>query len=99
VSFVAITFCVASQRVFIVVSVFSLSTKSGNFWIHPRTQSRCRAVEGANSHSHSSKTGIVGSNPARDMEICPRFSVLCCPVKVEALTWANPPFKERSRNV
>jgi hypothetical protein len=25
-------------------------------------------------------TGIVGSNPARGMEICPRFSVLCCPV-------------------
>jgi hypothetical protein len=34
VSFAAITLCVASQRVFI-----SLSTQSGNFWIHPR---QCR---------------------------------------------------------
>jgi len=28
--------CVASQRVFIVVSVISLSTQSGNFWMHSR---------------------------------------------------------------
>jgi hypothetical protein len=34
VSFAAITLCVASQRVFIVV--VSLSTQSGNFWIQPR---------------------------------------------------------------
>jgi len=25
-------------------------------------------------------TGIVGSNPARGMDVCPRLSVLCCPV-------------------
>jgi hypothetical protein len=24
--------------------------------------------------------GIVGSNPAEDMDVCPRLSVLCCPV-------------------
>jgi hypothetical protein len=36
VSFVAITVCVASQRVFTVIS---LSTQSGNFWIHPRIHS------------------------------------------------------------
>jgi hypothetical protein len=36
VSFVAATLCIASHRVFIVVSVISLSTQSGNFWIHPR---------------------------------------------------------------
>jgi hypothetical protein len=35
VSFATITLCVASQRVFIVV-VISLSTQTGNFWIHPR---------------------------------------------------------------
>jgi hypothetical protein len=35
VSFAAITLCVASQRVFIVV-VFSLSTESGNVWIYLR---------------------------------------------------------------
>jgi hypothetical protein len=33
-SFAAITLCVASQWVFIVV--ISLSTQSGNFWLHPR---------------------------------------------------------------
>jgi hypothetical protein len=27
-----------------------------------------------------SKTGIVGSNPAGGMGVCPRFSVLYCPV-------------------
>jgi hypothetical protein len=31
------TLCVASQQVFIVVSVYiSLPTQSGNVWIHPR---------------------------------------------------------------
>jgi hypothetical protein len=34
VSFASIIRCVASQRVFVVV--ISLSTQSGNFWIHPR---------------------------------------------------------------
>jgi hypothetical protein len=36
VSFAAITLCIASQRVFIVVSVYLFMTQSGNFWIHPR---------------------------------------------------------------
>jgi hypothetical protein len=27
-----------------------------------------------------SNIGISGSNPARGMDVCPRFSVLCCPV-------------------
>jgi len=27
-----------------------------------------------------SNAGIVGSNPARGMDMCARFSVLCCPV-------------------
>jgi hypothetical protein len=26
-----------------------------------------------------SNTGIVGSNPTQGMDVCPRFSVLCCP--------------------
>jgi hypothetical protein len=34
VSFAAITLCVASQRVFIIV-VYFVMTQSGNFWIHP----------------------------------------------------------------
>jgi hypothetical protein len=36
VSFSNITLCVVSQRVIIVV-VYFVMTKSGNFWIHPRT--------------------------------------------------------------
>jgi hypothetical protein len=40
VSFAAITLCVASQRVFIVVGVYFVTTQSGNFWIHPRRQLR-----------------------------------------------------------
>jgi hypothetical protein len=36
VSFSALTLCVASQRVIIVV--ISLPTQSGNFWIYPRMQ-------------------------------------------------------------
>jgi hypothetical protein len=35
VSFAAIALCITSQRLFI-----SLSTESGNFWIHPRRYSR-----------------------------------------------------------
>jgi hypothetical protein len=37
VTFAAITLCVASQQVSVVVTVVSLSTQSGNFRIHPRT--------------------------------------------------------------
>jgi hypothetical protein len=39
VSFAAITLCVASQRVFIIVVAYSVMTQSGNFWIHPRMYS------------------------------------------------------------
>jgi hypothetical protein len=35
VSFAAITFCVGSQRVFVVV--YFVMTQSGNFWINPHT--------------------------------------------------------------
>jgi hypothetical protein len=28
------------------------------------------------------------------MDVCPRFSVLCCPVSVEVLRWTDPPTKE-----
>jgi len=37
VTFAAIILCVASQRVFIVVSVYYFMTQYGNLWIHPRT--------------------------------------------------------------
>jgi hypothetical protein len=37
VSFTAITLCVASQRVFIVVSVYFFIDSVRKFWIHPRT--------------------------------------------------------------
>jgi hypothetical protein len=41
-----------------------------------------------------SNTGIVGSNPARGTEMCPRFSALYCPVYVVTLRRADPPSKE-----
>jgi len=41
-SSVAITLCVASQRVFIV-AIYFVMTQSGNFWIHPRTPRSCTA--------------------------------------------------------
>jgi hypothetical protein len=37
---------------------------------------------------------IADSNPAQDMDVCLRVSVLCCPVSVEALCWADSPAKE-----
>jgi hypothetical protein len=36
VSFPVITLSVASERVFIVVSVYFVMTQSGNFWLHLR---------------------------------------------------------------
>jgi hypothetical protein len=48
VSFAAIILGVASQRVFIVVSVYFVMTQSGNFWIHPRS------VEIKNAWSYTS---------------------------------------------
>jgi hypothetical protein len=33
------------------------------------------------------------------MDVCPRVSVLCFPVSVEALRWADPPSKESYQNV
>jgi hypothetical protein len=34
-------------------------------------------------------TGIVGSNPTQNMNTSPSFCVLCCPVEVQALYWAD----------
>jgi hypothetical protein len=44
--------------------------------------------------THALNIGNEGSNPAWGMDICPRVSVLCCPVSVEALHRADPPVKE-----
>jgi hypothetical protein len=46
-----------------------------------------------------SNIGTVGSNSARRMDVCPRLSVLCCSVWVEALQWAETPSKEPYENV
>jgi hypothetical protein len=46
-----------------------------------------------------SNIGIAGSNHASGMDVCPRVSVLCCPVSVEALRRADPPSKESYQNV
>jgi hypothetical protein len=42
---------------------------------------------------------IAGSNPASGMDVCPRVSVLCCPVSVEALRRADPSSKDSYQNV
>jgi hypothetical protein len=42
-------------------------------------------------HSGSLNTGIVGTNPAQSMNVCPCLSVFCCSVKVKALRRADPP--------
>jgi hypothetical protein len=39
--------------------------------------------------SDGSNTGIVGSNPARGMDVRQRFPLLCCPVSEVALGWAD----------
>jgi hypothetical protein len=44
-------------------------------------------------------TEMMGSNPARGMDMCPRFSVLCCSVQVQAMRWTDPPSKESYQNV
>jgi hypothetical protein len=41
--------------------------------------------------------GVVGSNPAQGMDVCPRLSVLCCPVYTEALRRADHSSKESYR--
>jgi hypothetical protein len=46
-----------------------------------------------------SNIGIAGSNPGSGMDVCPRVSVLCCPVSVEALRRADPPSKESHQDV
>jgi hypothetical protein len=93
VSFAAITLCVASQRVFIVVSVYFVIDSVRKLLDTPpyirgvkifqyqrirpvpmAEQSEARTVFGR------SNTGIVGSNRTRGIDVCPHFSVLCCPV-------------------
>jgi hypothetical protein len=81
VSFAAITLCVASRRVFVVV--ISLTTQSVNFWIHPRTFSlpvlyarstqRLRAV-GQNFDPH-------------------RVRKFCCLPAGQKLLWGSRDFK------
>jgi hypothetical protein len=64
---------------------------SGNFIATPRTSwvKNNRIIEMFNVHH----------NPARGMDVCPRVSVLCCPVSVEAFRPADPPAKESYQNV
>jgi hypothetical protein len=60
-------------------------------WLEPipmAALSKARTVFGR------SNTGIVGSNPARGMDVFLHFSVLIYPVQVQALRRADPPSKE-----
>jgi hypothetical protein len=54
------------MRVFYNVGTYSVAGHSG------------RAVSGVGLGRLVA--GIVGSNPAQGMDVCPRLSVLCCPV-------------------
>jgi hypothetical protein len=40
-----------------------------------------------------SNTRTVDLNPTRGMDVCLHFSVLWCPVQIEALWWADPPIQ------
>jgi hypothetical protein len=59
VSFVALTLCVASQRVFVFIS---LSTRSGNFWIRP-----CFKLHSLYSSSNVVRVSKWGKLGGRDM--------------------------------
>jgi hypothetical protein len=56
VSFAAITFCVVSQRMFIVV--YFVTTQSKNFWIHPRTAFIIAAVKPVHFNDATVRNGI-----------------------------------------
>jgi len=43
-----------------------------------KTPAPVAALSKARTVCDRSNTGIVGSNPAQGMDVCPRFSVLCC---------------------
>jgi hypothetical protein len=63
----------------------------GNIYVSPipvAVQSKARMVL---DHSN---TAIVGSNPARDMDVCPRFFFCAALCNEEALRWADPPHHE-----
>jgi hypothetical protein len=54
VSFAAITLCVASQQVFIAVSICFVMTQSGIFWIHPRIVRSFYAFRTSNTKEYTS---------------------------------------------
>jgi len=65
---------ISQQAVFMVRIRTEILIKIGKEPVPMAELSEARIVFGR------SKTGIVGSNPTRGMDVCPRFSVLCCPV-------------------
>jgi hypothetical protein len=56
-----ITLCVASQRVLFLLLFISLSTQSGNFWIHPRSLDRTKD-EGTQNELNISRSGRTDDN-------------------------------------
>jgi hypothetical protein len=70
-SFAAITLCVASQRVFIVV--YFVMTQSGNFWIHPRIPKWAHFY----THVNSNNTNLLRrSNTVATHCMNPRFCIM-----------------------
>jgi hypothetical protein len=64
VSFAAITLCVASQPC-LLFFIVSLSTQSGNFWIHPRKLDSSGSGYGLVAVSCYQGTEISGSRKGR----------------------------------
>jgi len=68
VSSAAITLCVSSQQVFIVVFlvlVYFVTTQSGNFWIHPHISKSGHDVQNENSfcsYRHGSSSNFTGDS-------------------------------------
>jgi hypothetical protein len=62
VRFAAITQCVASQRVFIFVSLYFVITQSGNFWIHPRILIAISLVKVTTQVQHNTRKMVMFNN-------------------------------------
>jgi hypothetical protein len=88
--FLVLDTIILDTYIFFIYFVLSILWQKEKLIIHNVAGSDGRAVRG----TYYWNTGIMGSNPARGMDVCPNFSMLCCPVLVVALRRADPPSKE-----
>jgi hypothetical protein len=76
VSFATITFCVASQRVFIIVVAYFFMTQSGNFWIHTHLSSSA-------AMTHEEYVTPTGGPVSNGTHVTVALSWTCAPVCCE----------------